>query len=254
MSPDSTAVDEIKNFIADFEERAAPREKAVAEAWWRLSSEGSEEAQSELVRAGVEYNRLFIDREEFERVADWHAGRGSLDEPLLARQLEVLYRMYAAGQGDQNTMQRVEELEAEANAVYGNHRGIVGGEEVGENEVRSILRVSGDEALRREAWEASKTAGEKVEGTVRELARLRNRLAREAGYENHYARSLNLQEIDPAELETIMSDLEASTYGPFRELRSEVDASLKRRFGVEEVMPWHLSDPCFPQTTPALAA
>lgn len=245
MSTDHAAVNEVRDFISRFEQRAAPLEKAVAEAWWRLSTEGTEEAQSDLVRAGVEYNRLFADREEFERVAAWHAGRETLDEPLLARQVEVLYRMFAAGQGDQATLERIEELEAEANAVYGNHRGVVGGEEVGENEVRSILRASDDEALRREAWEASKTVGGEVEGTVRELARLRNRLASEAGYENHYARSLDLQEIDPAELDRIMSDLEAATDGPFRELKGEIDASLKLRFGVEEIMPWHLSGPFF---------
>src|SRR3712207_9392517 len=42
------------------------------------------------------------------------------------------------------------------------------------------------EAGGREAWEATKTVGREVEGTVRELARLRNRLAREAGYPDHY--------------------------------------------------------------------
>lgn len=235
----------VKDFISSFEERVAPLEKAVAEAWWRLSTEGTEEAQEELVRAGVEYNELFADRGEFEQVADWHAERYELEEPLLVRQIEVLYRMFAAGQGDRETLRRVEELEAEANAVYGNHRGIVGGKEVGENEVRGILRAAEDEALRREAWEASKTVGEEVEDTVRELARLRNRLAREAGYENHYERSLELQEIDPAELEEIMAGLEAATDAPFRELKDEIDASLGQRFGIEEVMPWHLSDPFF---------
>ncbi|MDN5697967.1 MAG: M2 family metallopeptidase, partial [Rubrobacter sp.] len=242
MSPDTAA---IKQFITSFEERAAPREKAVAEAWWRLSTEGTEEAQNELVRAGMEYNRLFSDRSEFEKVQAWHAERAELDEPLLARQLEVLYQTFAAGQGDQEMLNRIEELEAEANAVYGNHRGEVGGREVGENEVRGILRSSTDEDLRREAWEASKTVGEKVEPAVRELARLRNRLAAEAGYDNHYVRSLALQEIDPAELEEIMAELEAATDAPFRELKSDIDASLKQRFGVEEIMPWHLSDPFF---------
>ncbi len=242
MAPDTAA---IKHFIASFEERAAPLEKAVAEAWWRLSTEGSEEAQQELVRAGMEYNRLFSDREEFEQVAAWHAEREKLDEPLLARQLEVLYLTFASGQGDQATLDRIEELEAEANAAYGNHRGEVGGREVGENEVRGILRTSTDEAHRREAWEASKTVGEKIEPTVRELARLRNQLAAEAGYDNHHARSLALQEIDPVELEEIMAGLESATDAPFRELKADIDASLKRRFGVEEVMPWHLSDPFF---------
>jgi peptidyl-dipeptidase A len=244
LPPDTT---EIKDFISRFEERAAPLEKAVAEAWWRLSTEGTEEAQNELVRAGVEYNQLFANPEEFERIALWHSEREELDEPLLVRQLEVLYRMFAAGQGDQETLEKLEELEAEANAVYDNHRGVVGGEEVGENEVRGILRSSEDESLRREAWEASKTVGEEIEGTVRELARLRNRLAREAGYADHYTRSLYLQEIQPAELESIMSGLESATDEPFRRLKSGIDTSLGERFGVDEIMPWHLSDPFFQQ-------
>jgi peptidyl-dipeptidase A len=247
LSPDTS---EIRDFISRFEARAAPLERAVAEAWWRLSTEGSEEAQEELVRAGVEYNRLFADPEEFEKVAAWHADREALDEmdePLLARQLEVLYGEFAGGQGDAATLQRVEELEAEANAVYGNHRGIVRGEEVAENGVRGILRSSDDTALRREAWEASKTVGAEVEDTVRELARLRNSLAREAGYEDHYTRSLHLQEIEPAELDGIMTGLEAATDTPFRKLKGEIDASLERRFGTGEIMPWHLSDPFFQQ-------
>ena len=80
---------------------------------------------------------------------------------------------------------------------------------------------------------------------MRELARLRNQLAAEAGYDNHHTRSLALQEIDPAELEEIMAGLAAATDAPFRELKADIDASLKRRFGVEEIMPWHLSDPFF---------
>jgi peptidyl-dipeptidase A len=139
----------------------------------------------------------------------------------------------------------VEELEAEANAVYGNHRGVVRGEEVGENEIREILRSSDDEALRREAWEASKTVGREVEEIVRELARLRNRLAREAGYPDHFYRALDLQEIDAAELGGIMSDLESATDAQFRKLKADLDARLQRKFGVEAVMPWHLYDPFF---------
>ena len=103
--------------------------------------------------------------------------------------------MFAERQGDGEILGRIEELEAEANAIYGNHRSVVGGKKLVENEVREMLRSSEDEDLRREAWEASKSVGREVEGTVRELARLRNRLAREQGYENHYARSLDLQEI-----------------------------------------------------------
>jgi len=236
---------EIETFISRFEERAAPVEKAVREAWWRLATAGTVEAKEEFVRAGMEYNRLFADRDEFEKVARWYEGREALEGPLLRRQAEVLYLSFAGRQGDEGTLERIEELEAEANAVYGNHRGVVGGREVGENEIRDLLRFSDDEDLRREAWEASKSVGGVVEETVRELARLRNRLAREAGYPDHYHRSLDLQEMDAGSLGDLMADLESATEAPFRKLKEGIDAKQRERFGVESVMPWHLYDPFF---------
>ena len=235
----------IEGFLSRFERRAAPVERAVKEAWWDLATTGTEEAQQELVRAGMEYNRLFADRDEFEMVKGLYEQRGALEDGLLRRQIEVLYRTFAGRQGDEGVLERIEELEAQANAVYGNHRGLVSGKEVGENGIREILRSSEDEALRREAWEASKTVGREVEETVRELARLRNWLAREAGYQDHYHRSLDLQEIDPGELSRIMSDLQSATEAPFRSLKEDLDARLRERFGVGAVMPWHLSDPFF---------
>jgi len=236
---------EIEGFIGDFTKRLAPAEKALSEAWWALATTGTGEAKGALVEAGVAYNELFADPGEFERVRGWYEERGSLGGSALRRQVEILYKTFAGRQGDRETLRRVEELEAEANAAYSNHRGLVRGEPKSENELRETLRLSGDEALRREAWEASKSVGREVEGTVRELARLRNRLAGDAGYENHYLRSLDLQEIDPGELDVIMADLGRATDGPFRELKARLDAGLKERFGVEEVMPWHLSDPFF---------
>jgi peptidyl-dipeptidase A len=236
---------EIENFIHRFEDRVAPAEKATREAWWKLATTGTEEAQEEFVRAGIEYNRLFADRNEYEKVEGWYEERDALESPLLRRQVEVLYLTFAEHQGDQEILDRIQELEAKANAVYGNHRGVVGGKEVGENEIREILRSSHDGALRREAWEASKTVGREVEEIVRELARLRNRLAREAGYPDHYHRSLDLHEIEEAELSKIMAELESATDAPFVRRKEDLDEKLKSRFGIESVMPWHLYDPFF---------
>src|SRR5919112_3222911 len=236
---------EIQNFIASFEERLAPAEKASSEAWWALATTGTEESKKELVRTGMAYNRLFADKDEYELVKYLYEERHGVESSILRRQVEVLYKTFAGRQGDEETLQRIEELEAEANAIYSNHRGLIEGAEVNENELREILRVSDDPAMRREAWEASKSVGRKVAGIVRELARLRNRLAHAEGFADHHARSLDLQEIDAAELATLMDGLQAATDEPFREFKAGLDADLKRRFGVERVMPWHLSDPFF---------
>jgi peptidyl-dipeptidase A len=236
---------ELETFISRLEDRVAPVERAVREAWWHLATTGTEQAQQELVRAGMEYNKLFADQDEYQEIRGYHEERNHLENGLLRRQIEVLYRTFAARHGDRETLDAIEELEAQANAIYTNHRGVVGGREVGENEIREILRFSDDDTQRREAWEASKTVGREVEGIVRELASLRNRLAREAGYPDHVHRSLDLQEIDADELDRIMSGLESATDAPFRKLKEDLDEMLKARFGVETVMPWHLSDPFF---------
>jgi peptidyl-dipeptidase A len=240
---------ELERFISDFERRMAPLERAADEAWWNLATSGTDEAREEFVRAGKEYNRLFSDQNEYRTLRSWYENLEVLESPLLQRQVEVLYRAFAERQGDEEILDRIEELEAEANAVYGNHRSVVRDRELGENEVRELLRTSADQDLRRETWEASKSVGRAVEGTVRELARLRNRLAREQGYDNHYARSLDLQEIQGRELSRIMGSLESATDAPFRELKRDIDTKLGPKFGVDAVMPWHLSGPFFHRAT-----
>ncbi len=233
--------------IPDFAGRMAPAERAVAEAWWDLATTGTEEAQEELVRAGIEYNRcsrtgtstgtgqsLVRGAGLPGEPAPEAAGRGSLSAPS---PVDRGIGKYSTGSRSWRRKPTPSTGITEASwLVY----------EVGENEIREILRSSDDEALRREAWEASKTVGLEVEETVRELARLRNRLAREAGYPDHYHRSLDLQEIDAGELDRLMSGLEAATEVPFRELKERLDSEIKEKFDVRSViMPWHLPDPFF---------
>ena len=107
----------IESFITSFEQRLAPVEKASSEAWWKLATTGTEEAQEELVRAGMEYNRLFADKGEYELVKSWYEGRHSLDSAILRRQVEILYNTFAGRQGDEETLRRIEKLEAEAPAA-----------------------------------------------------------------------------------------------------------------------------------------
>ncbi len=214
-------------------------------AWWRLATEGSPEAQEEFVLAGKAYNNVFADESEQRRVEGWYRDRGSLESSVLRRQVEVLRAMFAERRGDGKVLARIDELEAEANAAYGNYRAPVRGRGLQDSEVREILRSSDDVGLRRETWEASKAVGREVEGIVRELARLRNRLAREQGYENHYERALDLQDIEAGELSLLMDELETVTAAPFAGIKAGVDREVEEKFGVEAVMPWHLTGPFF---------
>jgi hypothetical protein len=116
----------LKNFIHRFDERLAPAEKAASEAWWNLATTGTEEAQGELVRVGMAYNKLFC------RQGRVRVGEGLVREARFFGELDPAaagrdpLKTFASRQGDEGALRRIEELEAEANAIYSNHRGAVG--------------------------------------------------------------------------------------------------------------------------------
>src|ERR687885_2941196 len=99
---------EIQSFIASFEESVAPAEKASSEAWWILATTGTEEAKKELVRAGMAYNRLFADKDEYELVKGWYEERHALESSILRRQVEILYKSFAGRQGDEEVLEHIE--------------------------------------------------------------------------------------------------------------------------------------------------
>jgi peptidyl-dipeptidase A len=123
----ATTTSELERFISDFERRMAPLERAVDEAWWNLATSGTDEAREEFVRAGKEYNGLFSDQNEYLTLRSWYENLEVLESPLLQRQVGVLYRTFSERQSDEEIMGRIEELEAEANAVYGNSPRLLAG-------------------------------------------------------------------------------------------------------------------------------
>jgi peptidyl-dipeptidase A len=147
---------------------------------------------------------------------------------------------------------RIIELESSVDLRFSRHRGLVGGVEVGDTEIKRILRGSHDPAERREAWEASKTVGAEVASDVRELARLRNEGARMLGYRDWFALSLSADELDERKLIDTLAAADRVTAAPFARWKGALDARLAARFGcaVSDLRPWHYADPFFQETPP----
>ena len=113
---------------------------------------------------------------------------------------------------------RIVELETFVDLRFSRHRGVVAGTEVGDTEIKRILRQSDDPAERREAWEASKTVGSVVADDVRELARLRNEAARGLGHRDWFALSLATDELDEGKLADTLAAAERVTVRAVRAL------------------------------------
>ncbi len=176
-------------------------------------------------------------------------------DPLVRRQLDLLYDAFVPHQVPADLRRAIVELETTVESTFNNFRGTIDGQRVDDNAIAEILRTSDDSDARRAAWEASKQIGPEVADRIRELARLRNRAARDLGARDHFALALATGELDESRLFATLDDVDRVTAEPFAEWKHTVDESLAVRFAtaIGELRPWHYDDPFF-QNPPAEGA
>lgn len=226
---------------------------AMQRAAWEAYVSGSEQALDEQASTEQAWIEFLSDPAAFERLKNWEPG--AADDRLLGRQLSLLQRESERYQMDPDAIRQITELNQKLNQTFLTFRSELDGRPATDNEVKEVLRLDTDSERRRTAWEASKQIGPQVAGTVRQLARIRNRAAQAMGYRDYRAMSLTLAEIDEAELEAVVEGLLQSTQSACDQVKGELDARLADRFHVrpEELRPWHYADPFF-QEAPQVEA
>jgi peptidyl-dipeptidase A len=236
----------IEQFVKSTVEAVRPLEKAYYLAEWEAAVKGSEQALAGLRKAQGRFLRFWSDPRLYETAGELDRGTPPSD-PLLARQVRLIYLQAARHRQDEATIERITELEARVRKRYYNHRGRVDGRELSDNEIDRKLRHSRESEQVRKVWEASKQVGGLVAGEVRELARLRNAAARVQGFRDHFQRALVLEEIDEEKLFALLADLAETSREPFARLKAELDRALCARFGTaqERLRPWHYGDRFF---------
>ncbi len=231
------------------EARLAPLLLEAGLAWWGSQVDATEETARRRERAELAWSDALADRELFDAVERARADGGTGD---VARRLDLLSSAMLRHQVPSELRASIVELETSVDLRYSRHRGVVGSREVGDTEIKRILRHSEDTGERREAWEASKTVGSVVADDVRQLARLRNEAARALGHRDWFALALATDEVDDTKLATTLAEADRVTADPFARWKSALDERLAARFGcaLTELRPWHYADPFFQETPP----
>jgi len=224
--------------------RLEPLAADLNRAWWDVNLEATDAHERRRLEADLAVSDLLADRSLFDRLG---AARANGAGGLVARQLGVLHDAFLPRQVDDRIRTRIVELESSVDQRFNAHRGVVGGREVTDNEIKEILRHGDDVAVRREAWEASKTVGAAVADDVRELARLRNQAAHSLGHRDWFALSIATSEMDEDKLLATLDAVDRATAEPFARWKGSLDAQLATRFSctVSELRPWHYADPFF---------
>ena len=213
------------------------------QAYWESQVDATPENDRRRSELELEVRRVKGDPEALAQVNE--ALEEEIHEPVLKRQLEILRLSLTGNQMTEEQRSALVELSTAVESEYASYRPKVDGRALSENDVEKILTTSDDQDLRRRAWIASKEIGGRVADRVRELARLRNDVARDLGFGDYYDFALALQEMDEEWLFGVLDDLEAMTDEPFRRWKSSLDESLAARFSTDRLRPWHYADPFF---------
>jgi peptidyl-dipeptidase A len=240
-----------RRLITAYETTVRPLEIQAARCWWEANLSGKDEDYRKKQQSESQISLALADSPSFSELKGLYEARPS--DPLLARQIDVLYRQYLATQVDPAL---IGELIATTNAVertFNVYRPRVAGRELTPNEVRGVLRQSTDSQRRRAVWEASMAVGRTIHSELLRLVHQRNEVARRLGFRNYYALQLFLGEQDQAEVERLFDALEVLTRQPYHAAKAEIDAALAAncRIPLDQLRPWHYHDP-FAQLAPAV--
>jgi peptidyl-dipeptidase A len=236
-------------FVTSLEDRLGDLESEFHRAYWESQIDATAETERRRTELEIELRRLKGDPDALALVNS--ALEDTVHEQILRRQLEVLRLSLMGNQMDEEQRLELVTLSSAVESDFAAYRPEVEGRRLTENDVDAILKESTDESERRTAWEASKEIGGVVAGRVRELARLRNRVARDQGFADYYRMSLSLQELPEVWLFDVLDELEELSSAPFAAWKRQLDDELTARFRTNELMPWHYADPFFQSLPPA---
>lgn len=239
---------EVKQFIDNHVSMVKPLATSLNYAYWDVNVNPTPEAQQKLEKLTGELNLIYANKEDFKKLREWKSKlHDQNQDPILKREVELLLNAYAMNQGEEEDILRMAKLQTDAEAIYSTFRAEVDGIKYSSNQIEEVLKTSLDTNFRKKIWEASKTIGEKVEGIVKELVFLRNKIAKLNGYKNYYEMALQTQELDPKYLNSLLKALTRETDEAFVNWKKVQDKEIARKFNCKEkdLRPWHYSDPFF---------
>jgi peptidyl-dipeptidase A len=236
----------MKIFISGYEAKAIPLYRESALASWNANITGTNEDFAKSEKASFEYARIFTNTKDFAVLKEIRESN-EMKDPILVREMELLYNSYLGGQVDTSLISEQIRMETTISKMYANFRVNINGKQITDNEVEDILKNSANSSELQSAWEGSKKIGPLVASDIIKLVKHRNLIAQKIGFSNYHEMSLKLSGQDPAEVTRIFDELDSLTKGNFEQLKGEIDSYFAKRYKIKvsELRPWHYQNRYF---------
>ena len=240
-----------RQFVKTHEEKVRPLEKSAALAWWNANVSGKDEDFAAKEEAQNKLDAALADRQRFAELKAIKDGK--VYEPVLARQVDVLY-LAVPGKAGRPVAAPEDHRQGERDREGVQRLSRQGGRQ-GDAPTAKSARCSRSPRLgrRKAVWEASKAVGPVVEADLKAWSSSATRRRASWGFANFHAMQL-----------TQRADTERGSQAVRRTRRPDPRAVPRRQgarstpgsptsYGIPvgELRPWHYHDPFF-QETPAV--
>ncbi len=236
----------LRKFIEDYEARVAPLSAEANVAYFNASISGKEKDYAGASELELELSQVYSNTENF-KILDELLKSGEIKDDLLKRQLVLMHNEYASHQIDPKLLKEIIDLSTKIEAQFATFRAEINRNKLTDNQIDEILESSVDSKLLEKAWKASKKIGNVVAKNVIKLVKLRNKGARQLGFDNYHQMSLTLSEQNPDEMEILFDELNNLTEEKFSQIKAQIDKRQSKKFDLpeEKLQPWHYEDKFF---------
>ncbi len=237
---------EFTEFLKSYEEKIIPLYKESNLAYFEATTTGKEELYKKWENLEIQISKIYANKDDFAKLKKFKESN-QITDPLLKRQLEVLYNLYLEKQIDEKKLEEMIRAQTAVEKKFSTYRAEIDGKKYTDNEIEEILKTETDSRRLKKAWLASKKIGAEVAPEVLNLVKMRNETARELGFANYHAMQLKIGEQDPQQIEALFDELDDLTRDTFARLKADIDRYLSRRYGIPEdqLMPWHYQNRFF---------
>ncbi|KAL6766302.1 hypothetical protein ACKKBG_A35470 [Auxenochlorella protothecoides x Auxenochlorella symbiontica] len=238
---------DVSTFIQGINDKYLEVHRAYEDNFWATKMALSGASTSALSSTKNALDEFLSSQDRLQAVRDAEA-RPDLS-PEQRRVLAVLRRTFATYVSEEESVAtlraRLNDLEAELAGVRNRMRLGTTDPATGEFrpassvQLRNAMKMSGEESARRAAYDALRSIGPAIAGPFAAIVRLRNELARRAGFPNYYDMKVQAAEgFTQARLFQMLDGLESAT----RQLATDARARLAAAKGKDSLKPWNISN------------
>jgi peptidyl-dipeptidase A len=250
--PYSLSEEGLQKFITEYEKVVEPLMTDLNQAGWDAYTSGKKEFFDATTEFSLQIDSVHQNNDHFLYLKKLREEK-LIGDPILKRQLDILYTEYLEGQITPYLNREITELASKIESIFATFRTTVDGKTYTDNQVTDFLKTEKNLKFREQIWRAQKSLGDEVSDHIRTLAKLRNKAAQELGYKNYFYMAMDSRELDSEEVTAIFDELYKLTEEPYTLLHNEIEIVFSQRYGIdpEDIRPWHYED-LFAQSAPAI--